>query len=197
MFLPCIDSGFEWAIGVAGKDDVFFGLGVKSFVRENVLEINGFSWVPVGVPPSARVAAFRISEVVFRYLKLSFGRRLLTVDLVLDDEGPGDTLILFKQGLGNGEKFTLLGVGLGVGGMFILTKSSLASSRVLEGICKARFCRLHGWPGGFSSIISVEFPPCEKKRNKKYCLGSAKKKNYAFHTNHAWSSTSYAKISDN
>lgn len=66
------------------------------------------------------------------------------VDLVFDDEGPGDPLILFKQGLGNGEKFTLLGVGLGVGGMFILTKSSLASSRVLEGICKARFSRLHG-----------------------------------------------------
>lgn len=66
------------------------------------------------------------------------------VDLVFDDEGPGDPLTLFKQGLGNGEKFTLLGVGLGVGGMFILTKSSLASSRVLEGICKARFSRLHG-----------------------------------------------------
>lgn len=66
------------------------------------------------------------------------------VDLVFDDEGPGEPLILAKLGLGNGEKFTLLGVGLGVGGMFILTKSSLASSAVLEGICKTRFCLLHG-----------------------------------------------------
>lgn len=66
------------------------------------------------------------------------------VDLAFDDEGPGNPLILAKLGLGNGEKFTLLGVRLGVGGMFILTKSSLASSRLLEGICKMRFCRLHG-----------------------------------------------------
>lgn len=86
------------------------------------------------------------------------------VDLVFDDEGPGDALILAKLGLGNGEKFTLLGVGLGVGGMFILTKFSLASSRVLEGICKTRFCRLHRWPGGASSIISVETPSCGKRK---------------------------------
>lgn len=66
------------------------------------------------------------------------------VDLVFEDEGPGDPLILFKLGLGNGEKFTLFGVELGVGGMSILTKSSSGSSTVLVGICKVRFCRLHG-----------------------------------------------------
>lgn len=84
------------------------------------------------------------------------------VDLVFDDEGPREPLILATMGLGNGEKFTLLEVGLGVGGMFMLTKSSLASSRVLGGICNTRFCRLHGWSGGASSIISVESPPCER-----------------------------------
>lgn len=43
------------------------------------------------------------------------------VNLVFDDEGPGDQLTFVKLGLGNGEKFTLLGVRLGVWGMFILT----------------------------------------------------------------------------
>lgn len=62
-------------------------------------------------------------------------------DLVLDVEGPGDPLIR-ANGLCNGEKFTLLGVGLGVGGIFILVNSSMVSSRVLDGMCKTRFCRL-------------------------------------------------------
>jgi hypothetical protein len=43
------------------------------------------------------------------------------VNLVFDDEGPGDQLTFTNLGLGSGEKFTLLGVQLGVWGMFILT----------------------------------------------------------------------------
>ena len=94
MFLPCKDSGFERAIGLTGKDDVLFIFGVKSFVRDNVLVIKGFSRVPVDEAPSARMAAFSISEVEVRYLKLNFGSRFLMDDLPLDDEGPGDTLNL-------------------------------------------------------------------------------------------------------
>lgn len=93
VFPPCQDSGFERAVGETGKDDVLFIFGVKSFVRDNVLGIKAFSRVPVEEAPSARMAAFSISEVEFRYLELSFGSKFLMDDLPLD-EGPGDTLIL-------------------------------------------------------------------------------------------------------
>lgn len=79
-------------------------------------------------------------------------------DLVFDEDGPGDLLILTKLGLGNGEKFTLLGVGLGVLGMFILTYSSPASSISLEGTCKTRFCLLQSELEEVSSLISFESP---------------------------------------
>lgn len=51
-------------------------------------------------------------------LKLIFGRRLLKEDLPLV-EGPGDSPILASEGLGVRTKFTLLGVGVGVGGILI------------------------------------------------------------------------------
>lgn len=86
-------------------------------------------------------------------------------DLGLDDEGPGDPLVLAKLGLQSGEKFTLLGVGLGVGGIFIL-KSSMVSSRVLEGISNTRFFRLR-CEGILSSMISVKPPTCEKITERK------------------------------
>ena len=137
-----MDSGFECAVGVLGKDDVFFILGVKSFERENVLKMRGFSRISADEPPSAKMAAFSTSKLVLRCLKLNFGRRLFKDDLFFDDEWTGDSSKLEKIGLGMGEKLTLLGVVVGVKAMSILTKSSLASSRVLGGISKTRSSRL-------------------------------------------------------
>jgi len=62
--------------------------------RDNVLERKGFFGATVADPPSARKAAFSISELVLRNLKLSLGRKVLIFDLFFDDEGPGDSLLL-------------------------------------------------------------------------------------------------------
>lgn len=91
---PCIDSGFECAIGVTGNDADVFDFSVKSLVKDNVLGILVFSLDPDGEPPRARVTAFSISEVVFRNLKLNLGRRLLMDDLPLEVEGLGRALNL-------------------------------------------------------------------------------------------------------
>lgn len=134
-----------------GKDELLFILGVKSFVREDVLRPKDFS---IGDSPKARIAAFSISELAVRNLKLNFGRRLFRDDLPL--KGLADSLNRGYLGLGAGEKFTLLGVRFGVWGMFILTKSSLQFSFVLEGISKARLCLCRCWSVGDSSIISLD-----------------------------------------
>lgn len=89
VFLPCTDSGFEWVIGVTGKDDVLFILGVNSFVKDKFLDIFALPLISDGEPPRARIAAFSISEVLFLNLKLILGRRDL-MDLPLDDEGLDD-----------------------------------------------------------------------------------------------------------
>lgn len=94
-----------------------FALGLKTFVKDSVLERKGFFSIPADEPPSANIAAFSISEVVLRYLKLNFGRRFLMVDLLFDVEGSGESFILIKLGLGLGEKITLLGVRVGVAGI--------------------------------------------------------------------------------
>lgn len=156
---PCIDSGFEWAIGVTGKDDVLVVRSVKSFVRDNVLEMNGFCFVVSDEPPCASMAAaFSISKVLFRYLKLNFGSKLLMFDLIFDDEGSGGSFIWAKLGLGIGEKITLLGVELGIGGVWIVTKSNLASSRLFDCISKLSSRCLWCCPSGLSSVISVDLP---------------------------------------
>lgn len=77
---------------------------------------------PAGDPSKARLTAFSTSEEL-RFLKLSFGKRDLLHDLPLDEEGPGDALNLASLEPGVRLKFTFLGVGLGVGGIFIATKS--------------------------------------------------------------------------
>lgn len=140
MLPPCVDSGFECEIDVIGKDDVLFILGVNSFVRENVLVIEDLSCDPSG-DPKASMAAFSISQLLFLNLKLSLGRRLLIDGLALCDEGSGEVLNLISVGLGNGEKFTFLGVGDRF--TFILTRSSLNSSAaILSGTSTTRFCLL-------------------------------------------------------
>lgn len=120
---PCVDSGFECKIGVTGRDDVLFILGVSSFVRDSDLEIVGFSRGPVVDPSEVELSAFSTSEEP-RYLKLSFGKRPLIDDLPdLEEEGPGEPLVLASVEPCASEKFTFLGVGLGVLGIFIATKS--------------------------------------------------------------------------
>lgn len=108
-------------------------------------------------PSSAKKAAFSISEFVLRNLKLSFGRSVLIVDLFFEVDGPGDSLLPVKTGLGQGEKITLLGDGVGVG----LKKSSLASSCVL--VCVSKILRFFlvpcCCPLGSSSVISGEARP--------------------------------------
>lgn len=123
MLPPLTDSGFECSSGVPGRDDVLFILGVNIFESDNDLEIEGFSREVVDEPPRARLAALSLSEVALRFLKLNFGRRLFLDDLPLVAEAPGDPVTLVSLGLGVRKKFTFFGVGLGVGGIFILTES--------------------------------------------------------------------------
>lgn len=136
--LPRTDSGFESAIGVTGRDDVLLIVGVNNFAKENDLWTTGLSVDPADEAPRARIAAFSISEVERRNLKLTRGRRLLKDGFPLDDDGLDDTFTLAEDGLGIEGKFTFIEVGLGVGGMFILTKLRWESSIVLEGISRKR-----------------------------------------------------------
>lgn len=92
------------------------------FESDNDLEIDSVSREIVDEPPRARLAAFSLSKVELRFLKLNFGRRLFMDDLPLL-EGPGEPVALVSLGLGVRKKFTFLGVGLGVRGIFILTES--------------------------------------------------------------------------
>lgn len=72
-----------------------------------------------------------------RYLKLSFVKRPRMDDFPRDEEGPGDGDSLVRVSLGVVWKFTLLGLGLGVGGMFI----EMESSMVREGMSRTRLGR--------------------------------------------------------
>lgn len=139
MLPPHADSELEFAIGVTGSEDVLFILGLNIFVRDNVLEIEGFSRGIVDEMSGAKLAVFSTSKVEIRDLKLSLGKRLFKDDLPLDEEGPGEPLALASAELGVKRKFTFLGVGLGVGGIFITTESPKESSTVFEGISRKRF----------------------------------------------------------
>lgn len=140
MLPPRADSALEFATGVTGSDDVCFILGVKIFVSENDLEIEGFSR-SIDEACGGGMAAFSISKVEIRDLKLSLGNKLFKDDLPFDEEGPGEPPALASTELDVGRKFTFLGVGLGVGGILITTESCEESSNVLEGISRKRFPR--------------------------------------------------------
>lgn len=117
---------------------------MNSFVRDNDLAIAGFSRVPAADASDGKFSAFSISEEV-RDLKLSFGKRPFMDDLALEEDGPGDPLVLAAAESGVRRKFTFLGVGLGVvDGIFIPTKSGEDASDGLEGISRKRFCRFQG-----------------------------------------------------
>lgn len=137
---PRADSALEFAIGVTGSDDVCFILGVKIPVSDNDLEIEGF-FRGIDEASGAGVAAFSISKVEIRDLKLSLGNKLFKDDLPFDEEGAGEPPALASTELGVRRKFTFLGDGLGVGGILITTESREESSNVLEGISRKRFLR--------------------------------------------------------
>lgn len=78
-------------------------------------------------------------------------------DLPLEN-GLGESLNLYKIGLCLGEKFTLLGVRLGVGGIFILIKSSVEPSIVVVGISTDMIWFFWFWQVGGTSNISLTSP---------------------------------------
>lgn len=89
---PWEDSLFDCLISSSGNDDALLILGVNILVRDNDLEIEDFSPMPEEEISGAAALGFSISIGV-RYLKLSFGSRLLMDDLLLDVEGPGELYV--------------------------------------------------------------------------------------------------------
>lgn len=152
---PKADSVFARPkISSTGNDDVLLILGVNSLVRESDPEIVVLSWFPEKeVSGAGSVIAFSISGEDVLYLKFNFGKILLLDDFGLVVEDPDE---LFSIGASTERdvtrKLTLLwvGVGLGVNGIFIPTKSldedeeeeELDSSDVFKGISNRRLCSL-------------------------------------------------------
>lgn len=85
-----MEPGFECKIGEAGKEDALFAFGVKKCVRENVLVTRGLPPLTDDGDPRVKIPAFSISEDEFLNLKLSFGIRLLMVDLSFGKLEVGD-----------------------------------------------------------------------------------------------------------
>lgn len=114
LILPLIDSGFECAIGVTGKDEVLLIRGVNILLSDHDLEMDTFSCCgTTAVPgPESGTVIFSVSEFI-RDFKLSLGKRFLMVDLPRHGEGPGDEVVILEsQVLGVKRKFTLFGVGV-------------------------------------------------------------------------------------
>lgn len=151
------ESRLDCAIGVTGSDDVLFILGVNIFVSDSDLDIKGLSLGVAHEVSAAWLAAFSTSKLVFRYLKFSFGKKPFMDDLALDDEGPGEPFFLASAEQGVKLKFTLLGVGvgLGVGGILTMTESCEETASVLEGISKKRFLRFQCCKLLVSSVIPI------------------------------------------
>lgn len=116
LMLPLIDSGFECAIGVTGKDDVLLMRGVNILVSDHDLEMDTFSCGTTAGPESGMVI---FSSKIIRDFKFSLGKRFLIANFPRDGEGPGDEVILESAVLGVKRKFTLFGVGVGVDGILI------------------------------------------------------------------------------
>lgn len=81
--------------------------------------MDNFSCDVVAEEPGSISAAFSVSGLELRFLKLNLGNRFLKDDLPLDDMGPGDPFPLGSAELGVKTKFTFFGVGVGVGNDFI------------------------------------------------------------------------------
>lgn len=129
-------------MGVIGRDEVLLILGVNSFESDSDLDIEAFSCNEEGEDTTSH-CPFSISVLEVFGLKPAFGIRFFREDFprggtaAEEEVGPRPGEVEVK------EKFTLLGVGLGVGGILITTESSGERPVVLEGICKDRFFLLH------------------------------------------------------
>lgn len=104
-------------MGVTGKDDVRFILGVKNLVNDHVRDIDSLSCPVTFEEVESVFDAFSVSVLAPRFL--NFCRRLLADNRPLFDTEPGDPLGLGFEVLLGVWKLTLLGVGVGVGGIFI------------------------------------------------------------------------------
>ena len=142
-------------MGVTGRDEVLLILGVNSFESDSDLDIEAFSWQDTSTCP------FSTSVLESFGLKPTFGIRFFREDLLRGGGGGGGAA---EEEVGPGElevkeKLTLLGVGLGVGGILMTTESSGERLVALEGICKERLLRLHCWTfAEVSSVIAEEDP---------------------------------------
>ena len=163
-YLPCVDPGFEWAIGVTGKDSVFSNLGAKILLSVHVDLSLAFP-EEGGDAPKAKSAAFSISMLLlllFLFLKVNFGIRLFRLLLGLfleeDEQGLREAPRWKILGLGIGEKLTLLPIGLDVKDALRLIRSSPVSCGGLD----ETMPRLHSCS---SSAISAESPSlCSSSR---------------------------------
>lgn len=163
LILPLADSGFEWSIGVTGKDDVLFTRGVNNLVNDHDLGIDTFSCGTMAEVSESGKVAFSVSEFILRNLKLSLGKRFLMDDLPLHEEGLGKAFTLELEGLGVKRKFTLFGVGVGVESILTCTDTWLAASDDLEGISTNRFGLFHCLACSLSSVIPEELSPWKEK----------------------------------
>lgn len=159
LILPLANSGFEWSIGVTGKDDVLFTRGVNNLVNDHELDMDTFSCGTMTEVSESGKVAFSVSEFMLLNLKLSLGKRFLMDDLPLNEEGLGKAFGLELEGLGVKTKFTLFGVGVGVESILTCTDSWLEASDDLEGISTNRFCLLHCLACVLSSVIPEELSP--------------------------------------
>lgn len=100
-------------------DDVLLILGVKIFVSDHDREIVSLSCVATADEHESKLTALSTSEFEPQCLKLNFGIKLLMEGFPLVEEASEDSFSNESQGSGVKRKFTLLGVGVGVGGMFI------------------------------------------------------------------------------
>lgn len=155
-FPPWEESGFECAIGVTGNEQAVLALGVNIFENDHDLDMDDGLSIEVVEETESLLAA---SEVGARCLKPPIlGRRFRMDDLPRVEEGPGDPYGLESEGLGVSRKFTLLGVGVGVGGGILISMNSCRdTSSVLLGISKNRFDFLHCLLFDVSSVISRDF----------------------------------------
>jgi len=124
---------------------------VNILVRDTDLAMEDFSWWPEKEASEAAVTAFSTSSD-WRFLKPNLGKMFLMDDLPLEAEE--------EEGLGASterevtRKFTFfwLGVGLGVSGILIPTKSRQQSSDVVVGISNWILSRFH-------SLFTCEVSP--------------------------------------
>ena len=140
-------------------DDALLILGVKILVSDHEREMDSLSCVATVEELESTLTALSTSEFEPRCLKPNFGIKLMIEGFPLAEGGSEDSFGNESLKSGVKRKFTLLGVGIGVGGMFICTTSGGDSSAALVGISRKRFGFLHcvPLPCDVSSIISEGF----------------------------------------